>query len=206
MLQLFTFVRADLMAHKPQPRDALNYSEAGADGFGEPSTMSTSEPRFPKSLYLMKPLFGAYELNAVALNAQASVPVPEGLDLDAWIVPIQDEPASPHNAATDEALEGKKSKKGKKKESGKTKRKGKARAREEDDEYGEFEQAAPSQPVETAEERAERERVSVHPVALSPPPRASCLSGPKLTLLYRHADVCSGGPSAWSVCATTLTT
>jgi len=46
----------------------------------------SNEPAFPKSLYLIQPLFGSYELNPVASCAQASVPVPEGLDLDAWIV------------------------------------------------------------------------------------------------------------------------
>lgn len=45
------------------------------------------EPQFPKSLYLIQPLFSSYALNPVAVEAQASVPVPDGLDLDAWIVP-----------------------------------------------------------------------------------------------------------------------
>ena len=44
-------------------------------------------PQFPKSLYLVQPLFSSYELNAVAASAQAFVPVPDGLDLDSWIVP-----------------------------------------------------------------------------------------------------------------------
>lgn len=54
----------------------------------------SNEPAFPKSLYLIQPLFGSYELNPVANCAQASVPIPEGLDLDAWIVsPPQEPPA-----------------------------------------------------------------------------------------------------------------
>ncbi|KAJ7170232.1 Ap3d1 protein [Mycena filopes] len=66
-LQLFSFINADLNAYRPKPVDNP-FAEA-----------------FPKSLYLLEPLHGAYELNPVALAAQASVPIPEGLDLDAWI-------------------------------------------------------------------------------------------------------------------------
>ena len=142
-----------------------------AEGFGEPSpTVSpspSSEPHFPKSLYLIKPLFGAYELNAVALSAQASVPAPDGLDLDAWIVPFQDEPSLVPGDAAEEALEGKKGKKGKRKEgASKSKRKGKSRAQDDQEDVGDrgvdgngYGEAA--QPIETEEERAERERVSV---------------------------------------------
>lgn len=195
LLQLFTFIRADLDAYKPQPRDALTYGESSmglsAEGFGEPSsTVSpspspSSEPHFPKSLYLIKPLFGAYELNAVALSAQASVPVPEGLDLDAWIVPFQEEPSPARGDTADETLEGKKGKKGKRKDgSSKSKRKGKSRAQDDVDENGDrnvdgngYGEAA--QPIETEEERAERERVSVElvlgchfsPLSCSPHPR-----------------------------------
>lgn len=158
---MFNFIRADLTAYKPCPPESLKYGEVSAEGFGEPPS---SDPRFPKSLYLMKPLFFAYELNAVALTAQASVPIPEGLDLDAWIVPFSEELVSTQEAAADEPFEGKKIKKGKK-DSGKTKRKGKTRAREHDgdEEDGDYAQLAPvvGAPVETAEERAERERVSV---------------------------------------------
>lgn len=45
------------------------------------------EPVFPKSLYLVHPLVSAYPLNPVASAAQGNVPIPEGLDLDKWIVP-----------------------------------------------------------------------------------------------------------------------
>ncbi len=77
---------------------------------------------FPKSLYLIHPLFSTYELNPVAPHAQASVPVPTGLDLDVWIVPPHQEPAAP---ATEEVKEKKKSssKKGKEEANGKKKSK-----------------------------------------------------------------------------------
>ncbi|KAI1793066.1 Adaptor protein complex AP-3 delta subunit [Ganoderma leucocontextum] len=172
LLQLFTFVHADLSAYKPQPRNNLTYGESSmglsAEGFGEPSsTVSPSpilEPHFPKSLYLIKPLFGAYELNAVALSAQASVPVPDGLDLDAWIVPFQDEPSLVPGDAAGEALEGKKGKKAKRKEgAGKSKRKGKWRAQDDTEDAGDRNidgngYGVAAQRIETEEERAERER------------------------------------------------
>ncbi|PIL31329.1 hypothetical protein GSI_06027 [Ganoderma sinense ZZ0214-1] len=173
LLQLFTFVRADLSSYKPQPRNNIPaYGESSmslnGEGFGEPSSVVTpspsSEPHFPKSLYLIKPLFGAYELNAVALSAQASVPVPDGLDLDAWIVPFREEPSLVPGDAADEALEGKKGKKGKRKEGGsKSKRKGKSRALDDVEDGGDRSvdgngYGAAPQPIETEEERAERER------------------------------------------------
>ncbi|KAI9060492.1 Adaptor protein complex AP-3 delta subunit [Trametes sanguinea] len=160
MLQLFTFICTDLSAYKPKPRNDFLYGESSTNGFGEPS----AEPRFPKSLYLIKPLFSGYELNAVAITAQASVPVPDGLDLDAWIVPWQEEhPAGPERDEN-EVVEGKKAKKGKKKDAGKTKRgKGKAKAGNVDadadaDEDGTGRGSASPALGETAEERAERER------------------------------------------------
>ncbi|CDO73429.1 hypothetical protein BN946_scf185013.g63 [Trametes cinnabarina] len=156
MLQLFTFIRADLSAYKPKTRSDFLYGESSANGFGEPSP----EPRFPKSLYLIKPLFSVYELNAVAITAQASVPVPDGLDLDAWIVPWQEEPSAGAERDENDAAEGKKAKKGKKKDVGKAKRsKGKAKAGDVDaDEDGAARGSASPALVETAEERAERER------------------------------------------------
>ncbi|KAL0951907.1 hypothetical protein HGRIS_008562 [Hohenbuehelia grisea] len=85
-LQLFNFIQADLNSYRPKP-DSLGFdaSDAGpSSGFDSPPS---SEPHFPKSLFLLQPLFSAHELNPVALAAQESVPVPDGLDLDAWIVP-----------------------------------------------------------------------------------------------------------------------
>jgi AP-3 complex subunit delta len=50
-------------------------------------------PSYPKSLYLIQPLFAAHELNPVASSAQASVPVPDGLNLDEWFSLPPPEPA-----------------------------------------------------------------------------------------------------------------
>ncbi|KAJ7597757.1 adaptin N terminal region-domain-containing protein [Mycena floridula] len=83
-IQLFNFIRADLNAYHPKPETAFDDTSSSFDPI--------AEPRFPKSLYLIQPLFNAYSLNPVAANAQASVPVPDELDLDAWIVPPPPEP------------------------------------------------------------------------------------------------------------------
>jgi AP-3 complex subunit delta len=45
------------------------------------------EPSYPKSLFLIKPLFSGYEMNPVGYRAQESVKVPDGLDLGAVLVP-----------------------------------------------------------------------------------------------------------------------
>lgn len=110
------------------------------------------EPEYPKSLYLIYPLVSAYPLNPVASAAQANVPIPEGLDLDKWIVP------PPKNVlptpATEEEERGRRSKKkkGKKKETnGKAKEKPTDKLLQED---------ALTPTPETEEEQAERERVS----------------------------------------------
>lgn len=119
-------------------------------------------PEFPKSLYLIHPLVSAYPLNPVASAAQANVPIPEGLDLDKWIVP------PPKDVLLTPATEGEergrkpKKKKGKKKESsGKTKEKPKNELLQED---------ALTPAPETEEEKAERERASSF---IAPPPRLS---------------------------------
>lgn len=111
----------------------------------------TSQPAFPKSLYLIYPLFNAYELNPVAPAAQESVLVPEGLDLDAWIVPPPPDPVL--------EIAKKVKAKGKERESnGKSGKKdgksskGKGKQREDLSRVDTPE-------VETAEERAERARV-----------------------------------------------
>lgn len=97
-------------------------------------------------------MFTTYELNPVALSAQASVAVPDGLDLNAWILPPPpqetDEPTSDA-----ELVRAKKSKKGKGKEPAGAKPKRKKRR-----ENGEADVLAPAA-EETEEERAERERV-----------------------------------------------
>lgn len=103
-LQLFNFIRADLLSHRPKPPVQED------NPFAEDTSFNPlAEPRFPKSLYLLDPLFTAYQLNPVAAVAQSSVPIPEGLDLDAWIVPPPPEPVL-------EVEKKKKSRKGKEKE------------------------------------------------------------------------------------------
>ncbi|KAH9486426.1 AP-3 complex subunit delta-1 [Psilocybe cubensis] len=84
-VELFVFIQADLNSYCPKSDLSAPVSLVGPslnDGFDQ-----HDEPSFPKSLYLIQPLFSVYELNPVATHAQASVPLPEGLDLDAWIVP-----------------------------------------------------------------------------------------------------------------------
>lgn len=95
-----------------------------ANGFAEePSPPSDPvNPSFPKSLYILQPLFSTYALNPVAEEAQAIIRVPDGLDLNAWIVP-RAKPASPVNDEYEQVgdLEKKlkkKSKKGKERDDG----------------------------------------------------------------------------------------
>ncbi|KAL0061526.1 AP-3 complex subunit delta [Marasmius tenuissimus] len=143
--QLFNFVQADLNSYRPR-HDAL----AGT------SLDPIAEPTFPKSLYLVQPLFSSYELNPVAQTAQGSVPVPEGLDLDAWIVPP---PVVAESKLDNDEKKTKKTKKGKGKEMNGSKVKN-GKKRRDDDEI-------PSNGViltpttaefETVEDKAERER------------------------------------------------
>ncbi|KIJ66444.1 hypothetical protein HYDPIDRAFT_87029 [Hydnomerulius pinastri MD-312] len=148
ILQLFIFIKRDLAAHRSR----------GENGFADSSSSlfdPVAEPSFPKSLYLIHPLFSSYELNPVASAAQASVPVPDGLDLDAWIVPsMQDSLVDDDDEAGERKV--KKSKKGKEKEStNRTKAKGGKKKRKEEASPEDF---VPQEPEETAEERAERER------------------------------------------------
>jgi len=114
------------------------------------------EPRFPKSLYLIHPLFSGYELNPVGINAQASVAVPEGLDLDSWIVPPPLE-AVPYNVDDEKGGSGKKvrSKKGKGKDAvpATTNKKNKGK------ENGYHTTPIPVDSEETPEERVRREKV-----------------------------------------------
>ncbi|KAJ7657986.1 Ap3d1 protein [Mycena rosella] len=122
-LQLFTFIQADLNAYRPKPIDNP-FAEASSSF----DPIASGEPRFPKSLYLLQPLHEAYELNPVALAAQASVPIPDGLDLDAWIVAPPQEPV----LEVDAEAKARKVKKGKGKEVNGTKSKsGKKKHKEE---------------------------------------------------------------------------
>ena len=116
-------------------------------------------------MYLIQPLFEAYELNPVALTAQTSVPIPEGLDLDVWIT----EP--PREVVPEELRERmlKKGKKGKGKDgSGSRVKSGKKRQ----EAVGLVENGdvlTPAEAAETPEEAAERAKVS-HSYFLTPHP------------------------------------
>ena len=160
MLQLFTFMRADLNSFRPRANSSLGYDDVGSTPFQDVS----QEPSFPKSLFLIRPLSNTYELNTVAPNAQEMVPVPEGLDLEAWIVPPpRDEPSGAFAEADVDEIEPvvkKKVKKGKRKETGEAKvksgkkKKGHVPSFEDDTLQAEGEMI-----IETEEERASRERV-----------------------------------------------
>lgn len=103
-LQLFDFVSADINSYHPKGISSSdNSATVTEDPFG------SNEPAFPKSLYLIGPLFSSYELNTIACGAQASLPAPEGLDLDTWIVP----PREPTPQPQQETAITKKSRKGK---------------------------------------------------------------------------------------------
>ncbi|EKM61582.1 uncharacterized protein PHACADRAFT_83114 [Phanerochaete carnosa HHB-10118-sp] len=157
-LQLLIFVRADISMFQPKPEtNGIGYSEAGSSTFGIEDT--PVDPRFPKSLYLTRPLFSAYELNPVAVSAQEHVSVPDGLDLNAWIVPPPAEESAVEAEEEDSmaVLKVKKSKKGKGKEAT-TGPKTKKKKRKED---GKIQGDVLTPDVEeTEEEKAERERVS----------------------------------------------
>ena len=161
MLQLFAFVRADLNNFRPTSANPFEYEEVASSGSVEGAL---SEPNFPKSLFLIHPLSSSYELNTVAVNAQASVPIPEGLDLNAWIVPPpREETEKPEENTEDGGNAEKKLKKvkkgkGKAKETGGLKGKGKKRR---DDGMGDMLMPLTTVEVEETEaEREERERVS----------------------------------------------
>jgi AP-3 complex subunit delta-1 len=138
------------------------YKPKQENGFSDPNAAAfdpVSEPSFPKSLYLIQPLFSSHELNPVASIAQASVPVPEGLDLDAWIVP------SMQDRVTEEGDDGdvterkvKRNKKGKDKESA---NRMKVKSGKKKQKEGHYQEELAPQEEETAEEKAERERVCI---------------------------------------------
>ncbi|KAJ7361378.1 Adaptor protein complex AP-3 delta subunit [Mycena albidolilacea] len=149
-IQLFAFIQADLNAYKPKPVD--NPFAEAASSF---DPIGTAEPRFPKSLYLIQPLHGAYELNPVALAAQASVPIPDGLDLDAWIVapPPEPTPKSDSDFAARKVRKGK----GKEVNGGKAKN-GKKKHKEEGNGNGNGVVLTPADPEEETETAEQRER------------------------------------------------
>ncbi|ETW86760.1 hypothetical protein HETIRDRAFT_166278 [Heterobasidion irregulare TC 32-1] len=157
-LQLFVFVRADISVYRPRPESTHGFTDVSVSAF---DPVASQEPIFPKSLLLIRPLFSSYDLNTVAAAAQTRVPVPVGLDLDAWIVPpSKDLDAELVPAQTiDEDSRPVRSK-------GKGKGKAKAKATNGATKKGEKKAKKGERtvhtlvevPVETSEERAERER------------------------------------------------
>ncbi|KIY72913.1 Adaptor protein complex AP-3 delta subunit [Cylindrobasidium torrendii FP15055 ss-10] len=96
--QLFNFINADLNSYT---------RHSSENPFAESGT-SSPEIIYPKCLYLVQPLFDTYSLNPVNAQAQASVPLPDGLNLDVWFIAPPEPVGEPSKV--------KKSKKGKGKE------------------------------------------------------------------------------------------
>ena len=149
-MKLFTFIQADLVSfHLGDPA-----ADTPVDNLGQ-------HPTYPKSLLLINPLFSAYELNSVNSAAQDSISVPEGLDLDVWIVPPPQELLMPAAAVADDSQEGERPPT-KKKVKGKGKGKGKVRSSKVatiEPHDPQTDTINPPDPSET-EERIENERVS----------------------------------------------
>ncbi|KAJ2927707.1 hypothetical protein H1R20_g9399, partial [Candolleomyces eurysporus] len=146
-LGLFTFVAADLNSFKPSPP-----SDAAPSGSAFESTILS----FPKSLLLIQPLLSSYELNPVAASAQASVPIPEGLDLDEWFVLPPPEPV-PERVESSEK-KNKKSKKGKEKQINGGKKSDKKKTKDVGLEVGGDVSTPVYDEAEPQEDLAERER------------------------------------------------
>jgi len=85
--QLFNFVQTDIKNHVP-PANAVASSSTSIPGLeGGFEEGQRDNPDYPKSLFLLQPLFTSHELNTTAYKAQESVRIPEGLNLDLDIVP-----------------------------------------------------------------------------------------------------------------------
>ena len=150
-MQLFNFIRADLTSHRLPEADLTASFQVDE---------TNQNPTYPKSLLLINPLFSAYELNSVNLAAQDSIPVPESIDLDAWIIPPPREFTEPDAAATDDTQTGER-RVAKKKPKSKAKGKGKERGSSKAETHGAQTGLIPSLgPSETEEERAEHEKAS----------------------------------------------
>lgn len=88
--QLYGFVNADLQGHFPPPVASSSSTPVPDDiqgGFEDSNHKSNSNPPYPKSLFLLQPLFTSHELNTLAYKAQEAVRIPEGLNLDVDVVP-----------------------------------------------------------------------------------------------------------------------
>jgi AP-3 complex subunit delta len=148
-VQLLTFIRADLASFRPEDDSTT----------GPPVDETSQNPAYPKSLLLINPLFSAYELNSVNTAAQDSIPVPESLDLDAWIVPPPREYTMPEAVPADYTPEGERPSV-KKKLKGKGKHKGKEKMSQAAT-YGSQTEPNPSPGLsETEEDKAELEKAS----------------------------------------------
>ncbi|CAE6442234.1 unnamed protein product [Rhizoctonia solani] len=157
-LQLFRFIQADVVGFearrtaaqnkskdKPEPEAPESESEAAqAESETTLDESKPDEPSYPKSMYLLQPLRVSFELNYVAPHAQSSVPVPDGLNLDAWIVPP---PKAKHLQEEEQPKKVKKKVKGKEKERDPTKKRKSKKTEEQD---------TPEEKAATAKARAER--------------------------------------------------
>ncbi len=147
---MFTFIRADLASFRPED-DAI---------VGPPANETNQNPTYPKSLLLINPLFSTYELNSVNAAAQDSIPVPESLDLDAWIVPPPREYTVPDTAPADDDIQEGERPSVKKKLKNKGKRKGKEKMSQAAIHSSQTEPTPSPGLSETEEDRAEREKAS----------------------------------------------
>lgn len=148
-MQLFTFIRADLASFRPEDDSTT----------GPPVNETSQNPTHPKSLLLINPLFSTYELNSVNTAAQDSVPVPESLDLDAWIIPPPREYTMPDAVLADYTSEGERPSV-KKKLKGKGKHKGKEKMSQAATQSSQTEPIPSPGLSETEEDKAEREKAS----------------------------------------------
>lgn len=93
-MQLFRLLEADLSASKPptgqRAQETFGAEPGFENAFAEEAAKNTddatNEPDYPKSLFLLRPLFTGYEMNSIGYKAQESVQLPEDLDLDATLV------------------------------------------------------------------------------------------------------------------------
>jgi AP-3 complex subunit delta-1 len=165
MLELFAFIKADISSHQTK---ALSNS---TNTTSQPDSGPASDPAYPKSLFLIQPLH-ARPLHPVPLSAVAgssstyqtgpswiNAPIPEGLDLESWIIPPPKSTSraegGDENLAPSPGLVSSERKKGKQKANvgdGTTKKKKKAQ------EAASNSAATPSR--ESPEEKAARARVS----------------------------------------------
>lgn len=83
---LLRAVIANLSVQPKQEQTAID-STQDIDDFREASSAPNQQESIPSGLTILEPLFFSHELNPVNEKAQSLVAVPEGLDLESWIVP-----------------------------------------------------------------------------------------------------------------------